>query len=48
MESSKEQHLFEIVIYNITNDITVIVDQFNASLLNESINFSYIQYLLVR
>ncbi len=39
-ESSKEQHLFEIEIFsNIINVFAVTFDQFNASLMNKSINF---------
>ncbi len=39
-ESSKEQHLFEIEIFsNIINVFAVAFDQFNASLMNKSINF---------
>ncbi len=39
-ESSKEQHLFETEIFcNITNVFIVTFDQFNAFLLNKSINF---------
>ncbi len=37
LESSKEQHLFEIKICNIIN--VFIVTLINASLLNKSINF---------
>ncbi len=38
IESSKEQHLFEIEIFcNIISVFTVTFDQFNASLLNKSI-----------
>ncbi len=37
IESSKEQHLFEIEIFcNIINVFTVTFDQFNASLINKS------------
>ncbi len=40
IESSKEQHLFETEIFcNIINVLTVTFDQFNASLMNKSINF---------
>ncbi len=40
IESSKEQHLFEIEIFwNIINVFTVTFDQFNASLMIKSINF---------
>ncbi len=40
IESSKEQHLFEIKIFcNIINIFTGTFDQFNASLLNKTINF---------
>jgi len=40
IESSKEQHLFEIESFcNIINAFTVSFDQFNASLLNKSIHF---------
>ncbi len=40
IESSEEQHLFEIEIFcNIINVFTVTFDQFNESLLNKSINF---------
>ncbi len=40
IESSKEQHLFEIEIFcNIINVFTVTFDQFNTSLMNLSINF---------
>ncbi len=36
MESSEEQHLFEIEIFgNITNMVTVAFEQFNTSLLNK-------------
>ncbi len=38
IESSKEQHLFEIEIFCGINVCTVTFDQFNASLLNKSIN----------
>ncbi len=42
IESSKEQHLLEMEIFcNIINIFTVTFDQFNAALLNKSINFSY-------
>jgi len=41
MESSKEQLLFEVeFIDNSVNISIVTVDQFNASLLDKSINFS--------
>ncbi len=40
IESSKEQHLFQIEIFcDIINVFTVTFDQFNASLMNNSINF---------
>ncbi len=40
IESSIEQHLFEIEIFsNIINVFTVTFDHFNASWLNKSINF---------
>ncbi len=40
MKSPKEQHLFKIeIFYN--KCFTVTFDQFNASLLNKSINFLY-------
>ncbi len=40
IERSKDQYLFEIEIFcNIINVLTVKFDQFNASLLNKSINF---------
>ncbi len=40
MECLKEQHLFEIGIFcTIINVFTVTFDEFNASLLIESINF---------
>ncbi len=43
IESWKEQHLFEIEIFsNIINVFTVTFDQFNASLINKSINFRLI------
>ncbi len=39
IESSKEQHLFEIEIFcNIINIFTITFDQFNMSLMNKSIN----------
>ncbi len=39
LESSKEQHLFEIkILCNIINVFTVTFDQFNESLLNKSKN----------
>ncbi len=39
MNSSKEQHLFELKIFcNIINVFTITFDQFNASLLNQSVN----------
>ncbi len=38
----KKQHLFKTEIFcNIKNVFTVTFDQFNASLLNNSINFLY-------
>ncbi len=40
MNSSKEQHLFEIEIScNIINVLTVSFDQFNVSLMNKSVPF---------
>ncbi len=40
IESSKEQHLFEIeTFWNIINVFTVTFDQFNVSLMNKSISF---------
>ncbi len=39
-ENSKEQHLFETEIYTI-NVFTVTFDQYNASLLNKSINLCF-------
>ncbi len=40
IESSKEQHLYETEIFcNIMNFFTFTFDQFNASLMNKSINF---------
>ncbi len=40
IESSKEQHFFKIEIFcYIINVFTVTFDQFNASLINKSINF---------
>ncbi len=37
IESSKEQHLFEIEIFcNVINVFTITFDQFNASLLNKT------------
>ncbi len=42
MESSKEQHLFEIeIVCNIINGFTDTFDQFNPSLLNERKKKSY-------
>ncbi len=41
-QSSKEQHLLQIDnFYNIINVFDVTFDQFNASLLNKIINFSF-------
>ncbi len=39
IESSKEQHLFEIFC-NIINIFTVIFDRFNVYLMNKNINFT--------
>ncbi len=48
IESSKEQHLFEIEIFcNIINVITVTFDQFNASLMDKSINFLKIYIIVI-
>ncbi len=45
IESSKEQHLFETEIFcNIINVFTVTFDQFNASLMNKSINLFFKYY----
>jgi len=44
--SLKEQHLFEIEIFcNIINVFTFTFNQFNAPLLNKSINFFVFPYL---
>ncbi len=49
MQSSKEQHLFEIEIFcNIINVFTATFDQFNASLLNKSNNFLKKNFLLTQ
>ncbi len=46
MNSSKEQHLFEIEIFcNIINVFTVTFNQFNVSLLNTSIIFYLLTFL---